>query len=101
MRRVYTERHGRILDTLTRDFAGRLTALPSAGGLHLTAVIENGEATDDTAVVRRASARDVAVLPLSPHYIDAAARPGLLLGYGAIATADIDEGLRRLSACLP
>jgi len=27
-------------------------------------------------------------------------RPGLLVGYGAIATADIEEGLRRLRAAV-
>jgi GntR family transcriptional regulator/MocR family aminotransferase len=40
------------------------------------------------------------VLPLSYHYQTRAAQPGLLLGYGAIASDQIEEGLRRLRVCL-
>lgn len=100
MRRVYAERHDRIVDVLTRDFQGRITPLPSAGGLHLTALFTGAEAPDDTAVADRAKAKSVAVIPLSRHYMNHVSRSGVLLGYGAIESDRIEEGLRRLGACL-
>jgi GntR family transcriptional regulator/MocR family aminotransferase len=41
----------------------------------------------------------VALLPLSLYGVDAPTRPGLVLGYGAIPTERLDEGLRRLRRC--
>jgi GntR family transcriptional regulator/MocR family aminotransferase len=99
MRRVYAERHDRIVDGLTREFAGRLTPLPSAGGLHLTALFLDADVSYDTAVAERARAASVAVIPLSRHYLEQP-RPGLMLGYGAIPADRIGDGLRRLAACL-
>ncbi|MGQ0642086.1 MAG: hypothetical protein ACT4P6_15160 [Gemmatimonadaceae bacterium] len=53
----------------------------------------------DQAVVQRAHAAGVAVLALSHNYVSARPRPGLLIGYGAVKTDRIAEGLRRLSTC--
>ncbi|SRR5437667_5989539 len=52
-----------------------------------------------TAVARRASDVGVQVQELSHFAVEGARRAGLLLGYGAIATAHIPEGLRRLRSC--
>jgi len=50
-------------------------------------------------VVRCASDDGVEVQGLSTLTGAPPVRPGLVLGYGAIATADIREGLRRLRQC--
>jgi GntR family transcriptional regulator/MocR family aminotransferase len=103
LRRTYAARHDRIVDVLARDFAERLTALPAAGGLHLTAVLHGRETKDsacDRGIAERARARGVAVLPLSYHYFDTPPRAGLLLGYGAIEEEHVEEGLARIRACL-
>jgi GntR family transcriptional regulator/MocR family aminotransferase len=100
MRRIYTDRHDRVVETLLRHFAGRLRPLPAAGGLHLTAVLDDGDAGGDLAIAERARAKGVAVLPLSYHYLSGRARPGFLLGYGGIATTRIEDGLCRLRSCL-
>jgi GntR family transcriptional regulator/MocR family aminotransferase len=47
-------------------------------------------------VLARASAAGVELLPLSICDVGPPSRPGIVLGYGAIATDRIDEGLRRL-----
>lgn len=96
MRRIYAERRERILQILARDFAGVLTPLPSYNGLHLTALLDGHEPPADVSIVARARAQSVGVLPLSRYYVATAPRAGLLLGHGAISTARIDEGLRRL-----
>ena len=100
MRRVYRERHDRVVKILTRDFAGHLTAAPAAGGLHLSAWLDGCEPPDDIAIAERAHARGVAMFPLSVRYLDAHPRAGLLIGYGAISADRIDEGLARVRACL-
>ena len=51
------------------------------------------------AVARRASDVGVEVQELSRFPVEGARRAGLLLGYGAIATTHISEGLRRLRSC--
>ena len=100
MRRLYGERHERIARTLERDFAAHVTPIRSAGGLHLAALFRDAETARDVDVVQRARNDEVAVVALSPFGMAGPARPGLLIGYGAIATERIEEGLRRLRACL-
>jgi GntR family transcriptional regulator / MocR family aminotransferase len=100
MRRVYAERHERIMRILDRDFSGLLTPLPSTGGLHLTTLIPGRDPSSDLLVASRAHTAGVAILPLSYHYSGTRSRAGLLLGYGAIASDHLEEGLRRLRSCL-
>jgi GntR family transcriptional regulator/MocR family aminotransferase len=108
MRRMYAERHRCVVATLEQRFDGRLTPLPSNGGLHLTAVLEASVEprveppveNADLAIAERAEAEGVAVLPLSRHYLAAPLRQGLLIGYGAIEADRITEALGRLGRCL-
>src|SRR5690606_28298184 len=101
MRRTYAERHDRIVDILNREFGGTITPLPSAGGLHLSAMCNSLDGCGDLALAQCARARGVELLPLSYHYVDSQPQPGLLFGYGAIPTNEIAEGLSLLRTCLP
>jgi hypothetical protein len=101
MRRVYAERHERIVTLLVRDFSKRLTPLPSAGGLHLAALLEAREGSTDLAIAERAAAEGVAIFPLSHHYAATRPRQGFLIGYGAIALEHIEEGLEVPRAPVP
>jgi GntR family transcriptional regulator/MocR family aminotransferase len=96
---VYRARHQMIADALLRDFGGHLETIPSAAGLHLTAVSSTASAEQIEEVARRASSVGVEFLLLSRFTFDTPVRPGILLGYGAIPTAQVLEGLRRLRAC--
>jgi GntR family transcriptional regulator/MocR family aminotransferase len=100
MRNIYAERHDLIVAMLNRDFPDLLTPLPSTGGLHLSALLHGRAAGDDVAIANDAHARGVLLLPLSRHYFDTPPRPGLLLGYGAIDTGRIADGLAALRTCL-
>jgi GntR family transcriptional regulator/MocR family aminotransferase len=99
VREVYRARHLMIVNGLTRDFADHLEVVPSAAGLHITATARAWSAGRLDAVARRASDSGVAVQELSRFGVDSPARPGLVLGYGAIPTARIEAGLRQLRAC--
>jgi GntR family transcriptional regulator/MocR family aminotransferase len=99
MRVRYARRHERVTAVLQERFPGLLRVLPSAAGLHLTALFAD-PAADDVAVAARARAVGVAVEPLSRYGVDAPGPSGLILGYGGVDLERIDEGLRRLRACL-
>jgi GntR family transcriptional regulator/MocR family aminotransferase len=96
MRGVYQERHEMIVAALGHGLADDLTVVPSAAGLHVSATATTASPAEIGAVVRRALAAGVAVQPLSMFRVDQPARAGLALGYGAIDTGLIGEGLRRL-----
>jgi GntR family transcriptional regulator/MocR family aminotransferase len=98
VRAVYEERHRRIVDTLARDFAGRLDAVPSVTGLHLAALAPGASPEEIEGVAARAADHGVAVQRLASFGVERPGPAGLVLGYGAISTGDIGEGLRRLSA---
>jgi GntR family transcriptional regulator / MocR family aminotransferase len=99
LRGVYQARHQQIVTTLTHQFADHLQVLPAAAGLHLTATAPGASSGELAVVLRRASAAGVELLPLSMFGVDTPTQPGLVLGYGAIPTERIGEGLRRLRRC--
>jgi len=99
MRNVYRVRHEIITQTLTTKFSDHLEVVPSIAGLHVAALARTASAEEIGAVVRKASEAGVAVHELSTFFATQPARPGIVLGYGAISTANIQEGLRRLRRC--
>jgi GntR family transcriptional regulator/MocR family aminotransferase len=100
-RREYATRHARITEALHRDFHAWLRVIPSAAGLHVTARVAPGVSLDMSAIVRGAEASGVAVYALSHFSTESRAHAGLVIGYGAIPTAKVEEGLRRLAAAFP
>lgn len=70
MRATYQQRHRQIVESLDDRFADHLKPVPSAAGVELQ--------------------------PLSMYDVGPPSQPGIVLGSGAIPTADIEEGLSRL-----
>jgi GntR family transcriptional regulator/MocR family aminotransferase len=99
MRAVYAERHQLVTDGLRRRFAGHLEVIPSAIGLHVTATARVLSAGQIDEVVSRAAAAGVEAQALAPFGVSAPGPPGLVVGYGAIPTERIAEGLGRLRRC--
>ncbi|MBI2761197.1 MAG: PLP-dependent aminotransferase family protein [Chloroflexi bacterium] len=99
MRPIYQARHELLTSVLARDFAGRLEVIPSDAGLHITALAHAASLDQMDAVLSRALTARVVVHRLSVFAFDQPAQPGLVLGYGAIPTDQIEEGLGRLRAC--
>ena len=99
MRTVYRTRHETVVRLLSVMFAGELEAVPSSVGLHVCAMAPAASIDRIVDVVRRASAAGVACQPLSLFAAGGPPRPGLVLGYGAIESDDIEEGLGRLRSC--
>ncbi|MFL5493412.1 MAG: PLP-dependent aminotransferase family protein, partial [Gemmatimonadales bacterium] len=76
-----------------------LELVPSAAGLHVAALAVRASAERIGAVARRASGEGVEVQELSRFAVSTPGRAGLMLGFGGIATGDIEDGLHRLRAC--
>jgi GntR family transcriptional regulator/MocR family aminotransferase len=99
MRSVYQHRHQLIADHLTRSFADVLEVVPSSVGLHLAALAPGATVDRILAILRHASAAGVEIQALSMFAAGDCARAGIVLGYGAIDSEQIGEGLARLRAC--
>jgi GntR family transcriptional regulator/MocR family aminotransferase len=84
---------------LARDFSDQLEVIPSAAGLHVTATARKVSVERLSEIVQCASAAGVEVQQLSAFAFSEPAQAGLVLGYGAISTDHIEEGLRRLRSC--
>lgn len=69
-------------------------------GLHLSATFRRGGLKLEREAVARAQAAGVGLFTLSRYCAGPRAKAGLVLGYGAMPTSRIAEGLRRLGACL-
>jgi GntR family transcriptional regulator/MocR family aminotransferase len=99
MRRLYQGRRERILTGLARDLADRLEPVASAAGLHLAARLVD-TTLDDGLVANRAGRSGIGIGALSWFAYTGPPIRGLIFGFGAIPVEKIDEGLRRLRACL-
>ena len=89
MRRIYAERRQKLLDCLTSELSDFLKPWPSTAGLHVAASLKPG--LDADAITESAAAVGVRVMSLGKH--------GIALGYGAIESGQIEEGMRLLSRC--
>lgn len=98
MRTEYLARHEHIAATLTAKFP-ELTLVPSEAGLHLSALAEQSTVDEVRAATRRAASAGVGLAAIGAFCLTEP-RAGLVLGYGAIARTDIDEGLARLRTAL-
>jgi len=96
---IYRDRYEMIAGAVSRDFADHLELIPSSTGLHVTAVARRMPVDGIAEVAQRAAERGVAVQILSSLAVSANPRAGVTLGYGAIPTAHIEEGLGMLRAC--
>jgi GntR family transcriptional regulator/MocR family aminotransferase len=97
--RIYAARHQLIADLVESDFAEHLELIPSTTGLHLTALARSASIDEMVGVSMRAADAGVQVHRLSSFAIGQPVRAGLVLGYGAVATDRIPDGMRRLRNC--
>jgi GntR family transcriptional regulator / MocR family aminotransferase len=93
--RTYGERHAVLTAAIRRNFGDYLDLVPSSTGLHIAAYARRVSADQIDAIVSRAFDLDVAVQPFRVER----ETQGIMLGYGAIETSRISEGLRRLRRC--
>lgn len=98
MQVLYRARRDALVESLDRHAGDLLSVDNSEAGMHLTAFLPAD--TDDHEVVRRAAARGVSTLPLSPCYAGPAPRPGLILGFAAAPEDQADQAVRTLLSAI-
>ena len=95
MRIVYGERRGLLIAAIAKHFGERTPVMGDDAGLHLVMGLP---ASDDRQVSAAAAEHGIIVRPLTNYYNQASvARPGLLLGYGCVATERIGPTFDRLA----
>lgn len=97
--KVYRARHQMIAETIINDFAGHLNLIPSTTGIHLAAIARSASSEEIADITAHAAEIGVQVHRLSSFAAGSSVRAGIVLGYGAIATGQIKEGLKRLRSC--
>ncbi len=97
-RRVYAERHHILTGALSGRLAGQLTARTSNAGLHVAALLREG--LGEKEVLQAAARHGIAVAGLHDCYHTLPARSGLLIGFGAVSTAELPAALRMLERAL-
>lgn len=93
MRITYEPRHRLVVDGVARLFADELTVVESSVGLHVAAIARTKSVSQVNAIVQQASALGVECQPLSKFAAGESRLSGLMLGYGAIRSEQIEEGL--------
>ena len=101
MRRVAAERRAALLAAVAEHLDRQAEPPTASTGMHLMLplpVVPGASPLDlETAIALRAATRGVGVYPLGPCCVGSPAAPGLLLGFAALSTERIHEGIRRLA----
>ena len=91
---VYAQRHEQLRARFTDDLAPWFELVPTVAGFHMAALARRP--VDMAVLLNLARRVDVGLYPLAGFYRAQPPRGGLLLGFGAIAAADIDPALDRV-----
>jgi GntR family transcriptional regulator / MocR family aminotransferase len=97
--REYADRYAQIVDAFDHRFSDHLRPIQAAAGIHVAAEVVSEQDADMAEVVRRAEERGVRVGTLSEFCFETPVRSGLVLGYGAIQSSRVKEGMTRLASC--
>lgn len=91
---IYAGRRERILARIESDLSPWLEAIPCTAGFHMTLLFK--VPVDVDFLIEMAKKIEVGLYSLEGFFEKAPVRPGLLMGFGAIETLDIDPALDRL-----
>ncbi|MFC3552048.1 PLP-dependent aminotransferase family protein [Lysobacter cavernae] len=93
------ERRAALLAAL-RAHGDRLEVADSHAGMHLVVWLKNRSAAEGEAFIARARSLGLGLYPIAPYYLDPPDRAGLLLGYGGLSVAEINEAMKLFEICL-
>ena len=91
---IYAGRRERLLARVATDLSPWLEAIPTDAGFHMVLLFK--VPVDLPLLIELARKVEVGLYPLDPFYFREPSRLGLLMGFGAIETLDIDTALDRL-----
>lgn len=91
---VYAGRRERILKRLAGDLSPWFETVPTVAGFHMAALCK--VPVNIPLLMELARKVEVGLYPLSVFFHDAPVRDGLIIGFGAIETLDIDPALDKV-----
>ncbi|MDI1273309.1 PLP-dependent aminotransferase family protein [Polaromonas sp.] len=91
---IYAERRERIMRRFESDLSAWFDLVPASAGIHMAAL--GKQPIDMNTLLKLARRVDVGLYTLEGFYHASVPLEGLMLGYGAIDSADIDPSLDRL-----
>jgi GntR family transcriptional regulator/MocR family aminotransferase len=99
-RRVYADRHRAVTEHLRRAATDGLldSVLPTCAGLHIAALLRPG--TNEERAIREAAQRGLDLGALASCWQSPDPPPGLVIGFGAIATERLDHAFGVLRTVL-
>jgi len=98
-RRIYQERREHLAHFLDGPLGTMLKRIPSAAGLHISALLHDPMASEDE-IVRLARRAGIAINGFAQFHASPPTRRGLMIGYGAIPLERLDEAMTRLSSVM-
>jgi len=98
MRMLYMERRKALVSALQSNLSGSIEIAGAEAGMHLVILLRPG--VDDLSVSTEATRKGLSAMPLSSCRIDSGGRGGLILGYGGVSVKSIQDGVRKLKACI-
>jgi GntR family transcriptional regulator / MocR family aminotransferase len=98
MRGLYTQRRDVLVEEIQSHLSDFLTVEYADSGMHLVALLPEGY--DDFEAGRAAAEEHVITAALSPLYLRAPKRAGLILGFGSTDAGQIRAGVKRLQCAL-
>jgi GntR family transcriptional regulator/MocR family aminotransferase len=97
MRIIYKKKHDTLLQAVEHNFGSRATIIGQGAGLHV--VLQLSEHTpDETEIIRRAEQQGVRLFPFAATFVmGESVSTNLLLGFGGMTAAEIQQGITLLS----
>ncbi|MBN8480380.1 MAG: PLP-dependent aminotransferase family protein [Xanthomonadales bacterium] len=93
-------RRSAMLAGLARHAGQAVEVVDSNAGMHLTAWLRTGSHADCERLAAHARERGLGLYTIAPYALKVSLRPGLLLGYAGLPSADIEAALRLFGRCL-
>lgn len=98
MRKLYAERAACFEQAAARHLAGLLNVMPITTGLDATAILPR--TSDDSKIATVLSAGGIDARPISFYRLSQATPPGLVMGFSALTTEEIEQGVKHMQPLL-
>lgn len=97
MRTLYQRKHQLLLQAIHTHMPPSVAVLGHSAGLHI--LLEVDTTLTEAELIGAAAEREVRVYPTSRNWLSSQAppRPRIIVGFGGMKEADIEEGIRRLA----
>jgi len=94
MRLLYGERREALLESIRKEFGGKLEVLGAETGMYLAVKLPKG--FRDVEIAYTAAKEKLWAAPLSPAYMGTAAQPGFILGFASTPAEEMGRAVRHL-----